>query len=439
MGTWGQSFRQNQSLTPPSKRVILHIDFDSYFASCEQQFNPALRGKPIGVTATNGRTCIIAASREAKKFGVKTGSRSWEAEKLCPDLQLVPAQFTRYWEISKKFIEISKDYSPFVEVFSLDEVFMDVTSTAHLFGGVQNLLHALRGRLAQEVGEYITVSVGVSHNKLLAKLASGMNKPNGQMEITHDNVDTVYRTTPLTEICGIGERIKRRLHSIGVFTLLELRDMPLRYLIDEFGSVEGNFLKRVGLGVDESPVIPYYDPVTVKSVGRSYCMPRNISDQRVILQNVSELCEELGIKLRRLKKKARAVGIGLRGTDNFSARKTFTNYLSSGHDIYYAVLYLLNGSQIPAISYLNPGEYVRQINIWVSYLTDEASIPESIFEEQKRKDKLHYVIDSINARFGDHTIRSGFLLYADKLTTVPNGFMADKYERVKLSQEEFVY
>ena len=109
------------------ERVILHIDFDSYFASCEQQFNPSLRGKPVGVVATNGRTCIIAASREAKKMGVKSPSRTWEVKNICPQLITVPAQFDCYWEITQKFLSICKDYTPYVELFSLDEVFMDIT------------------------------------------------------------------------------------------------------------------------------------------------------------------------------------------------------------------------------------------------------------------------------------------------------------------------
>jgi DNA polymerase-4 len=105
-------------------KTILHIDFDSFFASVEQQFDPKLRGNPIGVTAQNGRTCIIAASREAKKLGVKSPSRTWEALQKVPNMIFVPAQFERYWEITQKFLDICKDFSPYVELFSLDEVFI---------------------------------------------------------------------------------------------------------------------------------------------------------------------------------------------------------------------------------------------------------------------------------------------------------------------------
>jgi DNA polymerase-4 len=195
----------------PLGRIILHIDFDSFFASVEQQFNPVFRGKPLGVTATNGRTCIIAASREAKRFGVKTAMNVYKAETLCPDLLLTSADFVKYWEVSKKFINICKDFSPFVEVFSIDELFMDITKTAHLFGGAYGLIDKLKKRIELEIGPYITVSVGVSHNKLLAKLGSGLKKPNGIVTITKRNLATVYEHAELTDICGIGNQICKRL------------------------------------------------------------------------------------------------------------------------------------------------------------------------------------------------------------------------------------
>ncbi len=207
------------------KRVVLHIDFDSFFASCEQQFDPSFRGKPIGVTATNGRTCIIAASREAKKFGVKNVTRVWEAQKICPQIMVVPAHFEKYWEITQIFLNICKDYSPYVELFSLDEVFIDISPTEHLFGSRYRIIDLIKKRIKEEIGEYITVSVGLSHNKLLAKLASGMNKPNayppvpgfgrrGFVEVSFGNVERVYSQVKLTDFCGIGERIALDRNSV---------------------------------------------------------------------------------------------------------------------------------------------------------------------------------------------------------------------------------
>ena len=433
-------------------KIILHIDFDSFFASVEQQYNPLLRGKPLGVTAANGRTCIIASSREAKRLGIKTGSRTYEAIKVCPNLSLVRADFVKYFEVSKKFLNICKDYSPYVEMFSIDELFIDITSTEHLFGGVYNIVQTIKNRIRHEIGEYITASVGISYNKLLAKLASGINKPDGVFEIKKSDVEDVYQKAKLTDICGIGERIKARLNKIGIYTLIQLREASLEILIEEFGNVEGHFLKDIGLGIDASSVIPYTQAPEVKSVGRNYCLPKNEYDKRVVLQNLFELCEEVGIKLRRLNKKARTIGVCLRGNINVGGRQTYSIYMDSGAEIFRACLDILQvfshpgGSEttdrislgdsiVPIKSGLQNDRvsYVRQISVWVSNLENKENIQQSLFDN-KRSDRLQATIDNINERFGDHTIRNAFLLYADKLTTVPNGYMADKYERTRLAK-----
>jgi DNA polymerase IV len=409
--------------------LILHIDFDSFFASVEQQSHPQFRGKPLGVTATNGRNCIIASSREAKKLGIGTGSRVHDARLLCPEINLTPANFTKYWEISQKFIKICRDFSPYVEVFSIDELFMDATLTAHLFGGVELMIRQMKKRIREEIGEYITVSVGVSHNKLLAKLGSGLKKPNGVVFIRPNQVEVIYRVAKLTDICGIGDRIQARLHMMGIYHLMTLRKTPLELLIAEFGNVEGHFLYNVGQGRDDSEIIPYTDATEVKSVSRNYCLPRNEFDKRIVLQHIYELCEEVGIKLRRLHMRARTAGVYLRGENNLGGNLSHDYYFNSGSELF-KVCYLIISNQY---EYFNRG-YIRQLSIWAGNLKSEYELPLPLLPEEKRKEKLVAITDAINERFGDHTIRNGFLLYAAKLTTVPNGYMADRYERVKLTK-----
>ena len=429
-------------------RTILHIDFDSFFASVEQQYNARLRGKPVGVTATNGRTCIIASSREAKVLGIKTGSRTYDARKICPSIIFVPADFVKYFEVSKKFLDICKDYSPFVELFSIDELFIDISPTMHLFGGRKKIVEAIKKRIKEEIGEYITASIGISYSKLLAKLASGIKKPDGVFEINKNNLNEVYRKAKLTDMCGIGERIKIRLNTIGVYNLLELRETPIHILEKEFGNAYSNILKNIGMARDDTPIVPYTDPVEVKSVGRNYCLPKNEYDKRVVLQNLFELCEEVGIKLRRLNKKSRTVGVSLRGNISIGGRKTYSVHMDRGSEIFRSCLIILrtseasrevfsvNSSRPTPLSGVrsNNKEYVRQISVWVSNLENKKNIQQSLFHN-KRRDRLQQTIDSLNERFGDHTIRNAFLLYADKLTTVPNGYMADKYERTRLANE----
>jgi DNA polymerase IV len=408
------------------EKIILHIDFDSYFASCEQEFNPKLRDKPIGVTATNGRTCIIAASRQAKKLGVKSPSRTWEAIQSVPDMIFVPAQFERYWEITQKFLNICKDYSPYVELFSLDEVFIDITQTHNLFGGKYKLVSTIKKRIREEIGEHITVSVGMSHNKLLAKLASGMNKPDGFMEIKPENLLEVYSKIKLTDLCGIGERIKRHLNRRGIYTPLDLRGTPLSILLKEFKNVEGNFLYNLGHGYDGSPVVPYYLEEETKSVGRNYCIPKNTYDQRLVLQHIYELCEEVALKLRRLNKKGRTVFLYLGGERHMHGRKTVSDHIDTASDIFKVCKKLYSQWQW--------NHMVRQVHVSVGNLEDSQNITISLFDRRLKKTKAQKVVDLINDKFGDHTIRNGFLLYAPNLKTVPNGYMADKFERTKLAK-----
>ncbi len=411
------------------QKTILHIDFDSYFASCEQQFNPKLRGKPVAVTAQNGRNCIIAASREAKKLGVKSPSTRWEALQIVPDLIFTSASFEKYWEITQKFLNICKDYSPFVELFSLDEVFIDITSTKDLFGGSLELIKRIRTRIRKEIGEYITVSVGMSYNKLLSKLGSGINKPNGFLEINGKNLDEVYAKCKLTDFCGIGERIAIRLKKLGIHTPLQLRKVPLDLLIQEFKTVEGHFLYNLGKGIDQNPVVPYYVPDEIKSVGRNYCLPQNTYDKKVILQNIYELCEEVSLKLRRLNKYARTAFVYLGGSKSVHGRKTVSEYFESGKFLFEVILLILKENNFV----LEENDYIRRISVGALNLEDGFNTTLSLLEDSQKNHKLLEVIDKINERYGDHTIRNAFLLYAPKLKTVPNGYMADKYERQKLS------
>lgn len=416
----------------PTAPTILCIDFDSFFASCEQHFNPNLRGLPIGVTAANGRTCIIAASREAKKYGVKTGTRTWDALRMCPTIQFVKSDFERYYEITKKFLSICASYSPNVELYSIDELFIDLTPVLHLYPSLDWVVTDIKRRIKNEVGEVITVSVGASHNKLLAKLASGLEKPDGFVQITHDNLDSIYARIDLTAVSGIGERLKVRLNMMGIYTLFQLRNCPLEHLRGEFGPACAAHLKSIADGQDVSLVKSYKEMDTIKSVGRNYCLPANEYDQTIIQQILYELCEEIAIKLRRLNKTARCVGLSLAGQRSMHGQKTVSLYMNKAKDIYSVVYYLYKSWKWDT----NPNtaeRMVRQINIWASSLSDDDKVNMSLFENPRRDDVLK-MVDKLNDRYGGHMVRNGFLTHAPKLKTVPNGFLADKWERYKLTQ-----
>lgn len=406
--------------------LILCIDFDSYFASCEQHFNPNLRGKPIGVTATNGRTCVIAASREAKRYGVKTGSRTFDAVRMCPAIKFVGADFDRYLEITKKFLEICNRYSPTVELFSLDELFMDVTHVIHLYPTVLHLVEDIKKTIACEIGETITVTIGASYNKLLAKLGSGLDKPDGFTLITPENLDEIYARIPMSEVCGIGDRLEKRLQILGVKTLLDLRKYDEDKLRRHFGNVCSAHLKNISYGRDASVVTHFRNnDENVKSVGRNYCLARNETDKQKIKEILYELCEEIARKLRRHEMSARTVGLSLRGSKNMNRRKTIGRYINTGQDLFEVCMFLYEG-------WSWGDDYVRQVSIWASGLRDVDDLTYSLFENNRKTDVLR-AVDEINDKYGGKVVRNGFLTRADKLPTKPNGFMADKWERKKIA------
>ncbi len=420
-------FSPNMNLTPfkflQNDRIILHADFDSFFASCEQHFNPNLRNIPIGVTAANGRTCIIAASKEAKRYGIKTGTRTWEAEQMYPGIVFVKADFERYLDITKKFIAIASTYSTLVEVFSLDEVFIDLTPVANLYDSIDQVVYKLKKQIADEIGPAITISIGASYNKLLAKLASGLSKPDGYAVIDRQNINEVYKNTKLTDICGIGGRYKRRLNMLGIFTFEQLKNCPMHLLKAEFGRIASQNLKRIGFAYDDSPVISYLEEVDAKSIGRNYCLPENAHDQKKIKQIIFELCEEIAIKLRRIKKRCRTVGLYLSGEGAEGGRKTVNSYMNQGGEIFDVCMYLYKSWKWDSM--------VRQMGIWTSNLIDDSYATPSLFENPKIG-PIVQAIDRINDRFGHHVIRRGFVLKAPKLKTEPNGFLGDRYIRKTL-------
>ncbi|MDP2632630.1 MAG: DNA polymerase IV, partial [Candidatus Curtissbacteria bacterium] len=257
-------------------RVILHVDLNSFFATSEQQANPYLRGKPVGIIKANGRTCVIAASVQAKKYGVKTGSTTYEAKKLCPQIIFQEADFDKYADITYRFIKICKMYSLVCEVFSLDECFLDVTESEKFFGNVFNIAFEIKDRLRAEIGDYMTCSCGVSHNKLLAKLAGEQIKPDGLFWITEDNAISILDKSELMDVCGLGWGLNSHLKKLGIFDFPKLRSCPISFLHKHFGPFWSVHLYNIARGIDNSPVLPFSDLEDAKSVGRTYTTHQNL-------------------------------------------------------------------------------------------------------------------------------------------------------------------
>ena len=403
-------------------RIILHVDFNSYFASGEQQKNPFLRGKPVGVIKAKGRTVIIAASYEAKKRGVKTGASVSEAKQLCPEILLVQADFDSYDYITHKFYDICHRYSDLVELFSLDEVFLDVSRTALLFRDAGKIAFLLKKDIREELGEWLPVSVGIAKNKLLAKLASDLEKPNGLVEITDKNLDDCLGRAEFEQICGIGRRLEQRLKDMGITQLLQIRSIPERLLAASFGPYWSKQLRNMSWGEDNSPIIPSYQLPLPKTVSRTHTLFKDIFETGKILAVIRNLVEETTEKLRLAKMSGRQFGLMVRSGDSSEVRFITRKYFSNDS---------LNIFQELKRLFLSLKWHggVRFLGVWVSLLAEENNLSQSLLPEVNRRIAVLSVQDKINLRFGHYTLFPASLLQASIIHPEVNGFLGD--ERIK--------
>lgn len=392
---------------------------DSYFASVEQQAHPTLRGKPIGVTGKpTERSIVTAFSREAKRYGLHAGMPVWEAQKLCPRLRLVPGHPEQYISITRRFLDILKEYTSQLEVYSIDEVFMDVTQEAPRYGGAVAMAEEIQARFRETLGAQITGTFGIASGKAFAKLIAKRNKPNGIGRLDEEDLPELLRTTPVGELCGIGPRIEPRLKRLGIRTLADLGEMPEPILLREFG-VYGSFLRRIGCGIDPTPLVPYTDVPPPKSVGHSKSLPPELRPFPLALLVLRDLCDRVGQRMRGLGVAGRTVHCGVRtGLVGLRCAKQTTLALPTddGETIYRSCLKILD--MMPE----HPAE-VTNVAVSVGHLVERRTLPDILFEEERRRDRLNAAVDRIRARYGDRAVRLGTSLLMRPLPPHCGGFL----------------
>ncbi len=400
------------------RRIIFHLDMDSYFASVEQQANPSLRGLPIGITGKpTEKTIIVTASREGKKFGLKAGMPVWEAQKLCPALILVPGDGSKYLSITQRFIDILKRYTPMLEVASVDEVYMDMTQEAPRYGGAVRLAQAIQREFRQELGKYITATIGIADNKTFAKLYGKRHKPDGIGFLDPEELPELLATTRVSEICGIGSRIERRLNRLGIKTLAQLGQCPLPLLKQEFG-VCGLFYKAVGRGEDPTPVVPYTEIPPPKSIGHSRTLPPDIRPRDLALTVLRGLCDLVAGRLRKHGYMARTVHCSFSlevMSGHYGKQTTLALPTDDGAMIYEACLRIL--ANIP----IQP-EFMARVGVSASNLVDEKGVPIPLLPEDQVRRRLNRAIDVIQSRYGIHAIQIAASSLPRKLPEHVGGF-----------------
>lgn len=415
-----------------STKWILHIDMNCYFASVEQQRNPKLRGKPVGVGGKPGsRSVIASASREAKARGVATAMSSTEAVRICPELVIVEPNYGIYQEYSERLFGLLERISPDLEIFSIDEAFLDVT---HVLGVppaspaaipvLAHLVTRIRQMVHKELGDWLTVSIGIGHGKRIAKLASDSMKPNGAVAIVGDDeAETAlafkalgiraatraefYALADIELLAGIGPRLGRRLRAAGVHTLATLATKSL----DELRTLVYPYERElflIGQGIDPSPLIPYWRAKPEQSIGHQYTLP---TDVPVIdlPPTLAWLAERVGRRLRRGGFVAHGLSLYLRRTDapGWGSTRRTSAALESDQDIYQAAWALLAAATEDAGIPLYWTSLVRMPSLTVHALVPKRASTQGFLPAQRRNEAVSRVVDVVKNRYGDRAISSG--------------------------------
>ena len=292
-----------------TSRKIIHVDMDAFFASVEQLDNPQLKGKAIVVGGDTDRGVISAASYEARKFGVRSAMSSVVAKKLCPHLIFVKHNFKRYSEVSKQIRSIFFEYTDLVEPLSLDEAYLDVTQNKKGNPSASLIAEEIRAKILERTG--LTASAGISINKLIAKVASDYNKPNGQKTIAPNEVLTFLENLDIKKFYGVGKVTQKKMYSLGIYTGEDLKSKSLEYLTEHFKK-SGNHYYRMVRGIHNSPVKAER---IRKSIGAERTFSKNLASEVYIEDRLVELAKEISRRLTKSKVAGKTITLKIKYSD----------------------------------------------------------------------------------------------------------------------------
>lgn len=289
---------------------ILHIDMDAFFASVEELRRPELIGKPV-VIGGNGdptkRGVVSTASYEARKFGIHSAMPLRTAYKLCPDAVFLPVDYGEYSRVSEKIKDVLREFTPLIEDVGIDEAFLDISQ---IDMPSEEIAKVIKKRIKDETR--LTCSIGIASNKLLAKIASDMKKPNGLTVIIKGDVKSRIWPLPVRKIWGVGPKTEVCLKDMGIRTIGELASLPLNKLTERFGESSGNYLYNASRGIDENPLITHWEP---KSSSREITFEKDVDDRQVITETLAELTSEVVDDIKEAGYKCRTVTVKVRFSD----------------------------------------------------------------------------------------------------------------------------
>lgn len=311
-------------------KIILHVDMDAFFASVEQRDNPKLRGKPVIVGGVSERGVVSTCSYEARKYGIHSAMPIFIAQKLCPNGIYLTTRYSRYKEVSLKVFEILQDVTQVLEPISIDEAYLDL-SDSKFKNGMEAALYIKR-RVYRELG--LNISVGISYNKFLAKLASDWNKPNGIMEITKEMVPDILLPLSISKIHGLGAKSVKKLNNMGIFLIKDLYEMPREFYIEYLGKWGMEIYDRIR-GIDKRDVIVERDR---KSYGKERTLKADTDDKEELLIYLKEFCRQISNDLVMRNLEGRTITVKYKSTNFESHTRSKTlNYYTNKFEEFYKV------------------------------------------------------------------------------------------------------
>ena len=373
---------------------------DAFFASCEERDNPSLRGKPVIVGADpakgSGRGVVSACSYAARKFGIHSAMPISIAYRKCPHGEFLPVDMLKYARISRKIFTILESFTPDIEPISIDEAFLDITGSFHLFGTPLDTCRKIKAAIKQETG--LISSVGLAPNKMTAKIASDVEKPDGLVIVTKESLLDFLRPLPVGRLWGVGEKTREALKNFRIHTIGDLASYDIDKLSDFFGE-NGRHAWRLANGIDPREIET--EDVT-KSVSNEHTFDRDTEDMHEVKDTLMFLSEKVARRLRKASIKGRTITLKIR----FSDFKTYTRAITLSLSTNFAdVIYNEVINRMKSFDLV--GKRVRLLGVRVSNLLDVSSA-ESLFDEKNpaahKKENLYKALDRILDKFGEGTI-----------------------------------
>ncbi|MBP3384951.1 MAG: DNA polymerase IV [Firmicutes bacterium] len=393
-------------------RIILHCDMDSFFASVELLDYPELRDKPVAVCGNpeNRHGIILAKNTPAKKFKVRTAETVWQALKKCPDLILLPPHHEKYKEYSIKINEIYQRFTDMVEPFSIDESWLDVTASQNLFGTGKEIADTIRETIRTELG--LTVSIGVSYNKIFAKMGSDYNKPDGTTVISRDNYKDILWPMDIRDMFFVGSATADKLNRTGIRTIGDLACSSRSMLTSLLGK-HGGMLYDYANGCDDSPVRLFSEREKIKSVGNGTTFSRDLVGINDIKTAVTSLADTVASRLRKYQMKCYGVKVDIKDPSFkvISRQKQLTAPTNLEEDIFRASVEIIESSW-------NMKDPIRLLTITgINLCGEDEDVQLSLFDTENRNsekgEKMERAMDDIRKKFGDTSITFGRILKND--------------------------